>query len=321
MVDAATGGPIAACTATSRQVTLSPYGTDDEIGMLNAVTADSRTAIMARANWSRVYDLSVDNFVGMPGFTAAGDQTYQIWMTHSPGGTVVDNAPNADVEQNELVAYSGDAISMYTHTGTHIDALNHFGYYGKIFNGFTAREHLGSRNWTKGGVDRHPPIVARGLVLDVAALHGVRTLPESYGVIAEDLQGCLQRQNLSLAYGDVVLVRTGQMALWPRKAYADNGPGVNLDGARFLAQAGVALVGADNLSFEQIPSMVPEGEPANWNAVHCYLLGEAGVPIMENVVLDELATDGIDEFAFVAAPIRLRGATGAPVRPIAVPLS
>ena len=76
---------------------------------------------------------------------------------------------------NELVSYSGNSISMYTHTGTHIDALNHFGYHGRIFNGFSVDEHLGSRAWRKAGVDKHPPIIARGVMLDIAALISVES--------------------------------------------------------------------------------------------------------------------------------------------------
>lgn len=255
----------------------------------------------------------------MPGFTAAGDQPYQIWMTHTPQGTINDNAPKVDRDQNELVAYSGDAISIYTHCGTHIDALNHFGYYGKIFNNFTAHQHLGSRHWQVAGVDKHPPVIARGLLLDVPALLGVGMLPASYGISPDELAACLHRQQLAPQLGDVILIRTGRMRAWPDPhAYGDNGPGITLDAARYLAHHGAILIGADTLSLEQIPAVPPNSGPANWNIVHCYLLGEAGIPILENANLEELAANHIHEFAFIAAPIRLRGATGAPVRPVAV---
>ena len=87
-------------------------------------------------------------------------------MTHTPDGEKVDDIMNVGPAGNDLVSYSGDAISMYTHTGTHIDALNHFGYNGVIFNGFKVDEHLGSRGWRKAGADKHPPIIARGILLD-----------------------------------------------------------------------------------------------------------------------------------------------------------
>ena len=131
---------IIAYGAEFHKVTKSPYGKDDEIGMLHLIDAKSRSAIMSRADASKVFDLSVDNFVGMPGWFGAGDQPYQIWMTHTPGGEIVANSMGASLEANRLVSYSGDSISMYTHCGTHIDTFNHFGYNGKIFNEFSAEE-------------------------------------------------------------------------------------------------------------------------------------------------------------------------------------
>jgi hypothetical protein len=119
---------IAAHGAAFRRATQSPFGSDDEIGMLNLIDATSRQTVMDRADPSRVYDLSVDNFVGMPGWFGAEDQPYQIWMTHTPRGEEADDVVRVGKAANELVSYSGDSISMYTHTGTHIDALNHFGY-------------------------------------------------------------------------------------------------------------------------------------------------------------------------------------------------
>jgi len=308
---------IAAHSAAFRRATASPFGSEDEIGMLNLVDGSSREAILSLANPARIYDLSVDNFVGMPGWFGAEDQPYQIWMTHTPSGEKVEDTMRVGAAGNELVSYSGDAISMYTHTGTHIDALNHFGYNGRIFNGFTHQQHLGSRAWRKAGADKHPPIIARGIMLDVAALHGVDVLPPSYGIGEADLSGCLKHQGTQLRPGDVVLVRTGRMRLWPdRDTYLPLPPGLNREGAEFLAKAGAIMVGADNHSLEQGPSADPE----NWQVVHTYLLAEAGVPILEIANLEELAGDRVHEFVFMGACIRLRGATGAPMRPIAMPL-
>src|SRR5215212_392746 len=158
----------------------SPYGESDEIGRLNLMTPQSRARALRRADASHTYDLSVDLFLGMPAWSAYGEPTYQIWMNHTPQGTVVDNLSQKPREINEHIGYSSDSVSMITHTGTHIDALNHFGYGDTIYNGFSAEEHLGSRHWTRCGVDRIPPIVARGVLLDVAAAKGVTSLPRSY---------------------------------------------------------------------------------------------------------------------------------------------
>jgi kynurenine formamidase len=315
-VDEDTRNRIAAYGANFHEATRSPFGKADEIGMLNLVDAASRSAILSRADASKMFDLSVDHFVGMPGWFGAGDQPYQIWMTHTPAGEKICNSMGVSLEANSLVAYSGDSISMYTHCGTHIDTLNHFGYNGTIFNGFTAEQHLGSRAWEKCGAEKHPPILARGVLLDIAAMHGLDTLPPSYGIGKADLEGCLKHQGVELRPGDVVLIRTGQMKLWPDLSFVRNTPGLNREGAEYLAKHGAIMIGADNLTLERTPA-----EPGlNFFPVHCYLLAEAGVPILEMAELDELAADKLYEFAFFGACIKLRGATGSPMRPVAMPL-
>jgi hypothetical protein len=123
-VDEAAKDKIIAYSAKFHEVTQSPYGSEDEIGMLHLIDGASRSAILSRADASKMFDLSVDNFVGMPGWFGAGDQPYQIWMTHTPRGEVAGNSMGVSLEANQLVAYSGDGISMYTHCGTHIDTFN-----------------------------------------------------------------------------------------------------------------------------------------------------------------------------------------------------
>src|SRR3990172_7176828 len=196
-------------------VAKSPWGAKDEIGALNRITAASRKAVLSSADPTRVFDLSVDYFVGMPHWDLLGDPPYQIWMTHTPAGTAVDNPVNVSAEMNAYVSYSGDAVSMYTHCGTHIDTLNHFGYNGAIWNGYKAREHLGARNWKVCGADKFPPIIARGVLLDVAGAKGTDMLPDSYGITAQDLKDTVAKQGTRLRSGDIVLLRTGRMKVWP----------------------------------------------------------------------------------------------------------
>jgi kynurenine formamidase len=318
VIDEVTKQKIAAYNAKFREVTASPFGSEDQIGMLNLIDAASRDAIMSRADASRIFDMSVDNFVGMPGWVAAGDPSYQIWMTHTPPGELVWDSMQVGPKTNGTVSYSGDAVSMYTHCGTHVDTLNHFGYNGKIFNNFEVNKHLGSRVWDVCGAEKHPPTIARGILLDVAALHGVEVLPDSHGIGPDDLKGCLSKQGTELRPGDVVMVRTGQMSTkWPNPdTFMPNPAGLNRAGAQFLCEGGAITVGTDTASFEQMPSH----EDGNWMPVHCYMLAEAGVPIMEMVQLDELAAEKLYEFAFFGACIKLRGATGSPMRPVAMPL-
>jgi len=301
------------------EVSQSPYGPHDEIGRLNEITPASRKRVLAQVDGSKVFDLSTEYFLGMPSWDFVGDPPYQIWMTHTPNGTLVDNPMQASPEVNKYVAYSGDAISMYTHCGTHIDTLNHFGYNGQIWNHFKASEQLGARHWQVCGSDKFPPIIARGVLLDIAALQGVDILPDSYGIGARDLRDAARRQHVELRQGDVVLVRTGRMRLWPdHDKYLLNEPGIDVSGAKFLAEEGGAIVvGCDNVACEQLPSV----DPDSYLPVHCYLFAVVGVPIIEVLMLEELAQEQVYEFAFFGAPLRLRGSTGSPMRTFAMPFS
>lgn len=301
------------------EVGTSPWGPDDELGRLNMITPQSRAEIMSKASAEQIYDLSVEYFVGMPSWQAAGDPAYQIWMTHTPRGTAIDDPMGVGDKMNAHVSYTGSAISMYTHSGTHIDALNHFGINGKIYNGFSADEHLGDRGWKRTGAETIPPIVARGVLIDVAAAKGVPALPDAYRITLEDIKLALRVQGTELRGGDVVLIRTGRMQVYgDPKRYMSNPPGLGLDAARYLVEDGGAMIlGADNLSFEAFPSEV-EG---NYIPLHTYLLAQMGVPIMELVYLEDLARDGVYEFAFVGGSLKLRGADASPMRPIAFPLN
>jgi kynurenine formamidase len=297
----------------------SPWGPDDQIGTLNLMTDTSRLAAIQRIGSGKVYDLSVEYFVGMPSWYALGDPRYQYHLTHTPHGTTVDDPMQVGRALNDKVSYTGDAVTMYTHMGTHIDALNHFGLHGEIWNGFSVVEHLGDRGWKRGGAEALPPIVARGVLIDVAAAKGVDELPPSYRITPDDLAAALAAQRTRIEPGDVVLVRTGRMRHFhgDNARYMDAPPGLGLAAARWLIEDQRAMtLGADNLSLETFPVETED----NWVPVHTYLLAERGVPFLEVVNLEELAKDKVYEFAFIGSSLKLRGASGAPMRPIALPL-
>jgi kynurenine formamidase len=302
----------------SPSVGRSPWGSDDQIGRLNLMTDASRAAILSRVTGGEVYDLSVEYFIGMPSWQAAGDPHYRIWMTHTPHGTVVDDPLGLGDAMNDHVSYTGAAVSMYTHMGTHIDALSHFGLNGRIYNGFRARDHLGDRGWTVAGAEMLPPIIARGVLVDVARARGVEMLPDGYRITRDDLVEALEHQRVAIRKGDVVLIRTGRMRVYEdAAAYMDNPPGMGMAAARYLVEErGAMVVGADNLSFEAFPSEV-EG---NYVPLHTYLLAQQGAPILELVHLEELAEQRVYEFAFVGGSLKLRGADAAPLRPVALPV-
>jgi kynurenine formamidase len=300
------------------RVSRSPWGPHDEIGRLNWITPEASLELLARSGGERLFDLSVDYFMGMPAVQAFGDPPYQISMTHTPRGTVADTASGMSADVHRKYSWCGDAISMYTHLGTHIDTLIHLGYYEHFWNGLNTDEHLGSRGWTVGGADKYPPLIARGVLLDVAALHGAETTPDAHVIGPDDLRDAARRQGVELRRGDIVLIRTGKMRDWPSPAYMDMPmPGINLAAARYLCEeAGAMIVGADTAALEAFP-----GDEEGYAPVHCYMFATAGTPIMEVVNCEELAGEGLYEFLFIGMPLPLKGATGAPLRPIAVPLA
>src|SRR5262249_43955085 len=153
---------------------------------------------------------------------------------------------------------------------THIDALCHFGLNSKIWNGFSETEYLGDRGWTVAGAEKLPPIIARGVLIDVAAAKGLPQLPDNYRISRKDLREALDWEGVKLEKGDVALVRTGRMRDYDNaKVYMANSPGLSLDGAKFLVEDGGAMVvGADNLSLEIFPSEVSD----NYLPLHTYLL-------------------------------------------------
>jgi kynurenine formamidase len=306
---------IAARHATPGRPTASPWGAEDEIGMLNLVTPASIGRVLSEVDAHRVFDLAVDYFVGMPGWTEWGDPPFTFWMTATPTGGVIDDVAGVGADTMRHISRASDAMSMFTHTGTHVDALNHFGYDGKVWNCYDVHDHLGSQRWHINGADRHPPVIARAVLIDVAGAHGVDMLPDHYGIDGRELASVLRSQRTELRPGDVVLINTGRMTLWPEARFVPGEPGTSLDGARFLAEAGAIMIGADNVGLEVMPAADDAFMP-----VHAYLLAEAGVPIMEMARLDELAAEKVYEFAFIGACMKVRGSTGAPIRPVALPL-
>ena len=296
---------------TGNDVGKSPWGAEDEIGALNMMNESSSFEVLKRIASGKVYDLGVELFVGMPNCCAMlGAPDYHFFTTQRP----------ARGHNKELVSYSGDTISTSTHMGTHLDTLNHFGLKGKIWNEVSADDALAPRGWQRSGADAYPPIIARGVLIDVAAEMGVEQLPSSYAISAEDLQRALKKQETALKAGDVVLVRTGLMKNWPDPAKYQmfNQAGLGLDAARWLVEDNKAmLLGADNFGLESFPSTNKE----NFAPMHTYLLGQRGVSFLEVVWLEDLAKDQVYEFVFIASGLKLSGASSSPVRPLAIPIN
>jgi kynurenine formamidase len=218
-------------------------------------------------------------------------------------------------EHGEIVGPKGhsssaDALALGSHCGTHIDALCHFSLRGKLYDDQSVVQSYA------GGQGRYPvdtiaPMLRRGVLLDIARSQNVAALPVDFEVKPEHLDAA--SQGTEIHPGDVVLLRTGWAAYWsePARYLAQGrGPGPSLDGARWLSSRGVFAAGSDTVAFEKIP--------IDTMPVHVHLLVEKGIHIIECLNLEQLAAARVSTFVFVGAPLKVRGATGAPLRPLAL---
>lgn len=201
------------------------------------------------------------------------------------------------------------------HTGTHIDALSHQADALTLCGGIPVSEVQTPRGFTEHGVEKIPPIVAPGILLDVAAMKGVDVLEPGHVVTDTDLEECCDRQGVEVSPGSVALVRTGNARFWGDQERYLDGPGMDGAASRWLADRGVVAVGADNMAWD-VPGRWDE-EAGCLMPGHLILLARRGVYIIENLALEELAAAGFHEFEFVCLPLKLVGATGSPVRPVA----
>jgi kynurenine formamidase len=206
-----------------------------------------------------------------------------------------------------------DAVGGSVHQGTHIDGLVHIVHGGRVFGGAAEADIRGPDGWRQHGAETIPPIVGRGVLIDVVAARGGEPLGDSVAIGVDQLAAATEAQAVDLRPGDIVLVRTGKTASLPsdREHFLDRWPGISVDAAVWLAKQGMVAFGSDSGT---------EPQPvADWSrTVHVELLMRRGIHLLEWLDLAALAGSGRHDFLFVAAPLKVRGASGAWLRPIAV---
>jgi kynurenine formamidase len=244
--------------------------------------------------------------------------TMPIHPSHRPGYNYVLHRRHQDTwgQDGPRSSASGMIVCM-EHTGTHIDALSHQADQQVLCGGVAIDAQVQTaRGFTRHGVEEIQPIVAPGVLLDLTAQLGVETLAPGYAVTAAELEACCARQGLAIEPGDVALVYTGNERLWGDSERYLAGPGMAGPASRWLADRGVLAVGADNMAWDVLGLRDPElgcTLPG-----HLLLLAQRGIYIIENLRLGELAAARAYRFTFVCTPLKFVGATGSPVRPIAI---
>lgn len=251
---------------------------------------------------ARVFDLEQLRYAGAPSHPA-----------HLPGFNYFLHRHHARGAAEPRTGASG-VVVMPEHSGTHIDALAHQAENLTLHGGVHVDEGVQTSVGFKVlGVETMAPLVGRGVLLDVAA---ERKLEPEYSISSQDLERAAGRAGVEVREGDVALVRTGYGALWSDPAEYLRAPGVSAAASRWLIEKKVKAVGADNLAWDLMGPMDPELGVTLPG--HVLLLVRAGIPIIENLNLEELAAAGVYEFGFICLPLKMRGATGSPVRPIAI---
>jgi kynurenine formamidase len=279
----------------------SPFGAEDEIGMLNHVDEGKRREALALVRHGRLYDLG-----------RVLDETVPVFPGRFFRQTLVTTAHHANADGgvgHNRVNWITEQITATQQLGTHLDALSHLQIGDRGYNGCTVGELAGTAGVTRLGVETVPQIVTRGWLVDVPAARGVERLERGDVIGLDDLAG------IAPAPGDAVLFHTGWGAHWSAPdTYLDGEPGPGLAVAAWLAERGVALTGCDTWSYGPVPAEDPE-RPFE---VAQILNVRHGVFVVENLDTAALAADGVRAFALILTHARLRGATGAWTSPIAL---
>jgi kynurenine formamidase len=281
----------------------SRWGAADQRGAANRITPAKVLDAKAMIAKGTVYQLGRVYEAGMPLF---GSRHYSLkvpYMFAMPG--------------KNQAGYHDDIISgELSQIGTQFDGLGHVGIGELFYNGNRRGDFATPDGLKKLGVENVGAIVTRGVLIDVAKFKGVPSLNAPYAITVADLTGALQRQKVDVRPGDVVLIHTGWGGLWMKDnaKFGASSPGIGVQAGEWLASKEVVVVGSDNWGVEAFPN--PD---ASLSApVHQLLLARNGIYIHENLATEGLARDNVYEFAYVFAPLRLKGATGSPGNPIAI---
>ena len=210
--------------------------------------------------------------------------------------------------------FAEDSVIMPLHIGTHVDALCHAWYDDKLYNGYPGDTIRSTTGASRLGVEKMPPIVTRGVLLDMVRLKG-RVLVAGEAITPADMDAAAAQAGIQPGRGDAVLVRTGWLEAQKgvKNVSFNEEPGIDVDAAMWLVERDVAIVGADNFAIEVLP--FPQGKVF---PVHQRLIRDYGMPLLEGMMLDPLVLSGRYEFLFIASPLPIVGGTGSPLAPVAV---
>jgi kynurenine formamidase len=287
----------------------SAWGPDDQRGAANRLTPAKVLEAIALIEEGRIYELGR---VYEPGMPLVGNRHLKLTIPGLP--TMTPGGPSGVVFNDEMI--SGEIGQV----GTQFDGLGHVGTEvgGEyvFYNGFKLSEFGTPYGLTKLGIENVGAIFTRGVLVDVPRYKGVARLDPTYVITIDDIEATLAMQGVEIREGDAVFFHTGWGQLWnvDNAAYGASEPGPGITAIKWLAEKNIVMTGADNFSVEAVPGENPDRAAEG----HQWLVNRHGIYNLENLDLSALAADRVYEFAFVFAPMKLKGATGAPGNPIAV---
>jgi len=299
------------------------WGKEDEVGSLNAMTPETTLKAVSLVKQGKVYDMGITY-----------DRTSFKWPGHSPGEILTFRSPEGVKRQKDLdftlpnvnsagTGWHSCALFISDNVATQIDGLGHVttGEDNHWYNGFKEADWGGNWGVRKADVTTIPPIVLRGVLVDVAGYYKVEALEAHRIISSEDLRKTLEWEKTDIQPGDAVFIRTGTLQYWGEtgsdydKLRAHDSAGINMDAAKWLIeQKGAIYVASDTSGLEVAPAA---GGSKSFIPVHEYLLIEQGVHIGEFHYLEDLARDKAFEFCFVTSTNKIKGTVaGFTLRPL-----
>jgi kynurenine formamidase len=284
----------------------SRWGAADEIGALNNVTPARVLEATSLVRTGKVYSLAIGTSSKTPGFPPRTFHLTVVQPMQAGGGTL---GPTQST-------YNDDLVTGWNGTGSQMDGLGHVGINYVHYNGRKVADFVAADGLKKFGMESYPPMVARGVLLDMAALYGKDVVPEGTAFNRKEIDAALERQGLELHEGDVVLFHTGWLSLLGSddRRFMAGAPGLGREGAYYLADRNITAVGADNFAVEVVPFEAGSGQ----FEIHQIMLARKGIFLLEFMNTGPLAADHAYEFLFVLGQPRIAGAVQAIVNPVAI---
>lgn len=285
----------------------SRYGPDDQIGAMNLLTPEKVLEAVRLVQRGQVYRLGVPVGRETPAFPPRGLAVTVLMPDQFEGATV---------PSENRMSYADDMINGWVGVGSQIDSFAHLGIDNVFYNGNHARDFIRTTGVTRLGIEGIPPMVTRGVLIDMARARDKPMLAEAEVITADDLRAAMRAQGVEVRRGDVVLIHTGWVALLDSDParFGKGEPGIDNGAAEFLAGLGVVAVGADTWGVEAVPFANPN---RIWEG-HQTLLAKNGVHILEVMDTRGLARDRVTEFLFVLGQPLLKGAVQAIINPLAI---